>query len=67
MESNWMLVTILYTLLLIDSMGAIIMSWFGQKWWMQLGWFATYFPPAKGWAMMYFVLVLVIGYLLGIF
>lgn len=43
------------------------MSWFGQKWWLQAtGNFAKYFPPAKGWSVLYFVLVLVIGYLLGI-
>ncbi|MCA9362416.1 hypothetical protein KC906_03495 [Candidatus Kaiserbacteria bacterium] len=65
MELNWTF--ILYTLLLIDSMGAIIMSWFGQKWWLQYtGRFASYFPPAKGWSVLYFILVLVIGYLLGL-
>ncbi|USN88568.1 MAG: hypothetical protein H6780_03720 [Candidatus Nomurabacteria bacterium] len=65
MEINWMV--IVYTLLLIDSMGAIIMSWFGQKWWLQYtGFMAKYFPPAKGWSLLYFVLVLVIGHLLGL-
>ncbi len=65
MDYKWLI--IIYTLLLIDSMGAIIMSWFGQKWWLQAtGSFAKYFPPAKGWSVLYFVLVLVIGYLLGI-
>tara|TARA_B100000508_G_scaffold59047_1_gene45826 strand:+ start:4052 stop:4252 length:201 start_codon:yes stop_codon:yes gene_type:complete len=65
MEDNW--IYIFFTLLLIDSMGAIIMSWFGQKWWMNAtGSFAKHFPPAKGWAIVYFVLVLIIGYLLGV-
>ena len=66
MELNWIIV--LYALLVIDSVGAIIMSWFGQKWWIQLsGPFAKYFPPAKGWSTLYFVLVLIIGHLLGLF
>lgn len=65
MEIDWTIV--IYTLLLIDSMGAIVMSWFGQKWWVQYaGPIAKHFPPAKGWAVMYFSLVLVIGYLLGL-
>ena len=66
MELNW--VVIIYTLLLIDSMGAILVSWFGQKWWMDfVGPMSKYFPPAKGWAVVYFILVLVIGYLLNLF
>ncbi|MCB9815255.1 hypothetical protein H6785_01570 [Candidatus Nomurabacteria bacterium] len=66
MEINW--VVVIYTLLLIDSMGVIIMSWFGQKWWLQFtGPMAKYFPPAKGWAVIYFTLVLAIGYLLRLF
>lgn len=65
MDINW--VVVIYTMLLIDSMGAIVMSWFGQKWWMNAtGSFAKYFPAAKGWAVLYFMLVLVIGYLLGL-
>lgn len=65
MEFNW--VVILYFLFLIDSMGAILVAWFGRKWWTSAsGAFGRWFPPAKGWAMMYLILVLVIGYLLGI-
>lgn len=65
MDNNW--IVVVYVLLLIDSVGAIVMSWFGQKWWINsTGQFAKYFPPAKGWAVLYFVLVLIIGHLLGI-
>lgn len=65
MEVNW--VVIVFTLLLIDSIGAVVMSWFGQCWWVQLaGPLADHFPPAKGWTLVYFCLVLVIGYLLGV-
>jgi hypothetical protein len=65
MELNWEIVV--YALLLIDSIGAVAMSWFGRKWWIHsTGKFSEFFPPAKGWSVMYFVLILVIGYLLGI-
>jgi len=65
MELDWKI--ILFTLLLIDSMGAILVAWFGQKWWMHVaGSFAKYFPAAKGWSVLYFCLVLVIGYTLGL-
>jgi hypothetical protein len=66
MELNWQL--IIYSLLVVDSVGAVMMSWFGRSWWMHAaGPIAKYFPPAKGWALLYFVLVLVIGHLLGYF
>lgn len=65
MEIDW--TAVVYVLLLIDSMGAILVAWFGRKWWLQsVGPLAKYFPPAKGWAVLYFILVLVIGHLLGI-
>lgn len=60
MEIDW--IAVVYVAFLVDSMGAIIMSWFGRKWWMHsFGPMSTYFPPAKGWAVLYFVLVLIIG------
>jgi len=66
MEWNWL--DILYALLVIDSVGAVLMSWLGRKWWFQvLGPMAKYFPPAKGWTLLYLILVLFIGYLLGYF
>tara|TARA_B100000508_G_scaffold92650_2_gene72331 strand:- start:3549 stop:3749 length:201 start_codon:yes stop_codon:yes gene_type:complete len=66
MEFDWMF--ILYTVLLVDSMVALFMSWFGQKWWIHaIGPLSKHFPPAKGWAVLYFVLVLIIGYLAGLY
>ncbi|MEY3784349.1 MAG: hypothetical protein RLZZ230_671 [Candidatus Parcubacteria bacterium] len=66
MNIHWMV--IIYTIVLVDSIGAIIMSWFGTQWWMKYtGSIAIHFPPSKGWSVVYFLLVLVIGYLLGVF
>lgn len=65
MNFEW--TTIIFILLLIDSIGAVFMSWCGQKWWTNYsGRFAEFFPPAKGWSILYFVLMLVIGHLLGL-
>jgi hypothetical protein len=65
MEINWL--AIIFTILLIDSMGAILVAWFGQKWWTQsMGFLARHFPPAKGWSVLYFTLVLMLGYALGL-
>ena len=65
MEINW--VVIIYMIFLIDSIGVVTMSWFGQKWWMHYAQpISKYFPPAKGWAIVYFTLILIIGYLLGL-
>jgi len=65
MEIDWKIV--LFTLLLIDSMGAILVAWFGQKWWTDLfAPVAKYFPAAKGWSILYFTLVLMLGYALGL-
>lgn len=59
---------IIFWLLLIDSLGAMWVAWFGQKWYLHhLRIFVRYFPPAKGWAAYYFILVLFIGYIVGIF
>lgn len=65
MLEQWQL--ILYALFLVDSVGAVLMSWFGRRWWLHtMGPLATYFPPAKGWSLLYLGLMLVIGYLLGV-
>jgi len=58
--------TILFFLLLIDSIGANLLSWGGgQKWWNKhLRIFSRYFPAAKGWTSYYLVLVLLIGWIL---
>lgn len=66
MEWDWQ--HIVYVLFLVDSVGAVLMSWFGRKWWVHAaGPVAKYFPPAKGWALMYLILILFIGHLLGYF
>ncbi len=56
---------IIFFILLINSVGAMIISFFGDdKWYKKhLGIFAKYFPKAKGWSVYYFLLVLWIGYL----
>lgn len=65
MEIDWKI--IMFTVLLIDSMGAILVAWFGQKWWVHLaGPLVKYFPAAKGWSVLYFMLVLMLGYSLGV-
>jgi hypothetical protein len=65
MEFDW--TKIIFYLLVIDSLGAVLMSWWGSAWWRRnLGTFSRFFPPARGWSLLYLVLVIVIGYLLGI-
>lgn len=66
MEFDWKI--IVYALFLFDSIGAVVMSWCGRRWWLQIaGPLAKWFPPAKGWSALYLGLVLFIGYLLNIF
>jgi len=57
---------IVFYLLLIDSIGANIVSWFGlEKWWKgNFRLFSRYFPVAKGWTILYLALVLFIGYII---
>ena len=57
---------IIFYVVLIDSVMANIMVWFSPK---LLNWYKSYwskfakeFPPAKGWCVYYFVLVVWIGY-----
>ena len=55
---------IIYYLILIDSIGANIVTWFFPKWYkknMYKG-IVKHFPVAKGWALWYLVLVLWVGY-----
>ncbi len=66
MHIDWSLVV--FVLLLLDSIGAVVVSWFGARWWAQhLGAIAIHFPPAKGWSAWYFLLVVMIGHLLGLY
>jgi hypothetical protein len=55
---------IVFYLLFIDSLGAIALVWLGEEWYVHhLRLLSRFFPPAKGWATYYFVLVLWIGWL----
>ena len=58
--------TVLFLLLLIDSIGANLLTWCGgQKWWTKhFRIFSRYFPAVKGWTSFYLVLVLFIGWIL---
>lgn len=57
---------VVFWLLLIDSIGALVVSWSGWKQWYMGNCTVTsrLFPPSKGWATLYLVLVLLIGYTL---
>jgi len=52
-----------YYLVLLDSIGAIILSFFFADWYMKnYKGFWKHFPATKGWAIWYFVLVLWVGW-----
>ena len=58
---------IIFYLLLIDSLGANLVTWFGGKWYTKhFRLLSRYFPAVKGWTTYYMVLVLFIGYLMYI-
>lgn len=61
-----MIETIIFYLLLVDSIFANLASWtgFGKKWY-EHTFFVTYLPLAKGWTIVYFALVLWVGSLLS--
>ncbi|MFQ5661691.1 MAG: hypothetical protein ACE5F2_00355 [Candidatus Paceibacteria bacterium] len=54
---------IIFYLLLIDSIGANLLSWGGGRGWYQKNFnvFSRYFPATKGWTTFYLILVLFIG------
>lgn len=56
---------IIFYLLLIDSIGANLLTWggVGDKWYKNLRLVSRYFPATKGWTTYYLILVLWIGYL----
>ncbi len=59
LELRWL--DILFILFLIDSIGALWVAFFGERWFVHhVGVMAKYFPPAKGWAILYFVLSLLL-------
>lgn len=58
--------TIIFYLLLIDSVAATIAAWVkdGKFWKKKFRLFSRYFPITKGWTALYLVLTLFIGYLI---
>ncbi|MEA3322839.1 MAG: hypothetical protein U9Q12_01315 [Patescibacteria group bacterium] len=59
---------VMFWLLLFDSVGANIVSWFGlTKWYHNFTVISRLFPATKGWTTYYFVLVLFIGFILKYF
>jgi|TARA_Y100000310_G_C20657534_1_gene802779 hypothetical protein len=54
--------TIIYYLVLLDSLGANMMVWLFPKWYKKnFKGFYKHFPASKGWALFYLVLVLWVG------
>lgn len=57
-----MIEKIVFYLLLIDSVSCNLIVWLGQRWYTKhFRLFSRLFPPAKGWAFYYLVLVIWIG------
>lgn len=57
---------IIFWVLLVGSLGANLMAWCGSRWYMRhFNVFARWFPPSRGWALLYLALVLWIGSLVG--
>ena len=62
---------IIWYLFLLDSLGANFMIWlgYGNKFKKKFKGFAKHFPPTKGWAFLYLLIVIWVGcalYRLGI-
>ena len=54
---TWTWLELFYLALVLDSLVALWLAWFRKRWFSKLAPLpATYFPPAKGWATLYFVL-----------
>lgn len=63
---EWTLETIVFLILLVDSIGANIVAYLGEdKWWKKnFRIISRYFPVTKGWTTFYFILILWIGVML---
>jgi len=60
-----MIIEIIFWLLLLDSLVALYITWFGKKeFFNKIVFFKRYFPLTRGWTSFYFVLVLFIGYII---
>jgi len=58
---------IIWWFLLIDSILCNLVVWFFPNWYLKkFKVFAKLFPPTKGWAGLYLILVLWIGFLLSV-
>lgn len=52
-------------ILLVDSILALLVAWYGQGWYVRnVGLLARYLPPAKGWALWYVTLAIFIFWLI---
>lgn len=61
------LLEIIFILFLLDAIGAVWVAWCGRRWFIHnFGVISRWFPPAKGWALYYFVWVLVAAYFAGV-
>lgn len=58
--------SIIFYILLVDSLGAAVIAWSGGRaWWQsQVPGFAEYFPLVKGWTTYYLVLIILMGIML---
>lgn len=55
------LIDLIFYLLLVDSIGAIFVAFGARGWYLdKVGIMARWFPPAKGWAVLYFALALLL-------
>jgi hypothetical protein len=63
-----MIIKIVFWLLLVDSVIAVSIAWFGNReYFNNMFFFKRYFPLTKGWTTAYLVLVLFIGYLIYLY
>lgn len=64
---NFSIEVLIFYILLIDSIGANLVAWFGigEKWYLKnLRIISRYFPPSRGWTTYYLILVILIGLLI---
>ncbi len=62
---TWNIEAILWYIILIDSLGANLMTWFFSKWYKKkYKKTSNIFPASKGWSALYLVLVLWLGFAL---
>ena len=61
------ILTIVFYLLLIDALGANVVSWLGfRKWYTgNFRLLSKYFPATRGWTTYYLVLVIFIGWIIN--